>query len=395
MRVATHRCSAPRCAFTLMEMALSVALLSLVLAAATAVVALAARSAPDKDDPLVQQMALQSVADQIALDAGDATSITLTGKHEVQLLCEDMTGDGVQDAIVYAWSGVAGDPLVRTFNGVDRVMIERMDSLGFAAHGALVRVDGDVAAIVRSDQPIASVTRIGTSGSNLNVRNSVIAQRFKARVPTNATSWTLTSVSLWLQRDGLAESQGAVQIWTDNNGSPGSMLAQKTFLELSLSGSATKETFAFSLAGLSPTAGYWIVVRASLLTSPCGLLESTDPIASDNECEARYNGSSGTWTISPDTSMLFEVRGDVSSVEPAMRIESRATSLAVSLATAQWSAATAVHLGQRPILVCDGEAVVDVDAPDSLLDAVAGVVGGVVDETSGLLGALLGGKGGK
>lgn len=383
---------APR-AFTLMEMVLSIALLTLVLAAATAVVALAARTAPDPNDPLVQQMALQGVADQVALDAGDASTIELVGKHELRLTCEDMTGDDVPDSIVYEWSGAAGDPLTRSFNNVERVMIEKVDGLAFGAQAGLSRIDGATTAMVKADQALASVSRIGSTGTAYNVRTNGVGQRFKARLASNATSWSLKSVSLWLQRDGLTESQGVVQIWSDNNGLPGSLLAAKSFLELSLGSSPSKETFTFSLTGLDPSAAYWIVVRASLLTSPCGVLESSGAIASDNECLARYNASNANWTVTPDASLLFEVRGDVSLVEPAMLIQSRATSLTMDVATEHRSASAGVRLGQRPILLSDADAVVEVGAPDSLLDAVGGLVGGVVDETGGLLGWLLGGGG--
>lgn len=379
--------------FTLIEMVLSMGILSLVLGAAMAVVTLAARSAPDPRDSFAEQIALQSVADQVALDAGDASEIELVGKHEVRLVCDDMTGDELPDTIVYEWSGVAGEPLVRSFNGVSRVVIEEVQGLAFTAQGVLLSTQGTNQAATRTDQLVAGVPLVGSGGAEYNVRSNAIAQRFKARVPSDATSWSLTSVSLWLERDGLTDSQGAVQIWSDDNGEPGSMLAQRTFLEGSLAGTPTKETFALSLSGLDPNAAYWIVVRATFLSSPCGVLESGESVASDYEGMARWSSTSSKWSTSDDSSLVYEVRGDVAITQPTATIESRATALFVNLSTERNAAVSGVRLAHRPLLVADDDAVVDVVASQDLLDAVAETLDSVVDATGGLLGGLLGGGG--
>jgi type II secretory pathway pseudopilin PulG len=387
--------AAPRAAaaFTLIEMVLSMGILSLVLGAAMAVVTLAARSAPDPRDSFAEQIAMQSVADQIALDAGDASEVELVGKHEVRLVCDDMTGDDAPDTIVYAWTGVVGDPLVRSFNGVSRVVIEEIQGLAFTAQGVLLSTQGASQAATRTNQSVAGVPLVGSGGASYTVRSNALGQRFKARVPSDATSWTLTGVALWLERDGLSDSQGAVQIWSDDNGEPGSMLAQRTFLEGSLSGTPTKETFALSLAGLDPDAAYWIVVRATLLNSPCGVLEAGESVASDHECLARWSSSSSKWTTSAESSLVYEVRGDVSMTQPASTVESRATALFVNLSTERTKATSGVRLAHRPLLVVDDDAVVDVVATQDLLDSVAETLDSVVDATGGLLGGLLGGGG--
>lgn len=374
-------------------MVLSMSLLALVLGAATAVVAFAARSAPDPEDPLAEQITLQSIADQIALDAGDASEVELIGKHELHLVCDDITGDAVADTIVYSWSGVAGEPLVRALNGVDRVLIPEVEGLAFTASGVLLGVEGASIPTTLTGQTIASVPQVGALGSSYAVRSNPVAQRFKARVPSSATEWSLTSVSLWLERDGVAESQGVVQICVDNSGVPGSVLAQRSFLEASLSSTPRRETFPISLTGLDPDAAYWIVVRTSVLLSPCDVLEADGSIASDAEGLARWNSSKSTWVVSADKSLVFTVQGDVRLPMAQIAVESRATALFVDLSTERARASSGARLAHRPLLTVESDADVEIVASQRLLDSLGGTVGDVVDATGGLLGGLLGGGG--
>jgi hypothetical protein len=374
-------------------MVLSMSLLALVLGAATAVVALAARSAPDPKDPLAEQITLQSIADQIALDAGDASEVELIGKHELHLVCDDITGDGVADTIVYSWSGDAGEPLTRALNGVERVMIPAMEGLAFAASGVLLGVDGESVPTTKTNQLVASVAQVGAAGPAYSVRSNPVAQRFKARVPSSATEWSLTGVSLWLGRDGLSESQGVVQICADDNGAPGSVLAQRTFIEAHLSGSPRSESFAFSLTGLDPDAAYWIVVRTSLLLSPCDVMEASGSIASDAEALARWISSDSKWAVSPDKSLVFAVHGDVAMTTPRMTVESRATALFVDFSTERARASSGARLAHRPLLIVDADADVEIVASQALLDAVGETLDDVIDVTGGLLGGLLSGGG--
>lgn len=378
-------------AFTLIEMVMSMALLSLILGAMTAVVTLAARSAPNPSDLMAQQISLQALANQIMLDAGDASEVELVGKHELRIVCDDLNGDADADTIIYAWSGVAGEPLTRAFNGHSRVVVEHIEGLAFSARGVLLSSDGPLASITRTNQTLARVPHLGASGAVFNVRTSAIAQRFKPRVPGSATTWALSGVSLWLQRDGLAESQGVVQILSDVNGAPGAVLAQRTFAEISLSASLTKQTFPFTLPGLDPKAAYWIVVRASLLTSPCGVLESGESIACDHEILARWDTTNSMWSMSTDKSLVFEVQGSVTLPQPRIMVESRATALFVNLSTERTTTASGVRLGHRPLLSVRDGAVVDVGASQNLLDSVGESIGTIVDATGGLLGDLLGG----
>lgn len=380
-------------AFTLIEMVISLGLLSLVLGATTAVIALASRSAPDPNDPLSEQIALQSVVNQIALDAGDASEVELVGKHEVHLICDDITGDGQADTIVYAWTGVAGDPLTRALNGVTRTLVPQVHGMGLSGEAILAAVEGESAAVKKTNQTLAEMPKLASGATVFNVRTSAIAQRFKARVPSTATTWSLSGVSLWLQQDGLPDSQGAVQIWSDNNGVPGSMLTQRTFTELSLPGSMSQVNFPISLSGLSPNAAYWIVVRATFLSSPCSVLEYEGTVASDEESLARWSTSTSSWGVSSDRSLVYQVRGDVLLTEPTTLVESRGTALFAEVSTERVAARSGVHLAHRPLLTASEGADVDVIASQGLLDTVGQTVDGLVDATGGLLGGLLGGGG--
>lgn len=380
-------------AFTLIEMVISLGLLSLVLGATTAVIALATRSAPDPHDRLSEQIALRSVVNQIALDAGDANEVELVGKHEVRLIYDDITGDGQSDTIVYAWTGVAGDPLTRALNGQTRTLVPQVDGMGLSGEAILSAVEGESAAVKKTNQTLAAMPKLASGATVFSVRTSAIAQRFRARVPSTATTWSLTSVALWLQQDGLPDSQGAVQIWSDNNGVPGSMLTQRAFTELSLPENMSRVDCPISLSGLSPNAAYWIVVRATFLNSPCSVLENEGSVASDDESLARWSTATSSWTVNSDRSLVYEVRGDVLLTEPTTLVESRGTALFVEVSTERAVARSGVHLPHRPLLTAGESADVGVIASQGLLDTVGQAGDGLVDATGGLLGGVLGGGG--
>jgi len=63
------------------------------------------------------------VVQQITLDLSLAQTFTERTDRTVAFTVPDRDGDGEPESIRYAWSGVAGDPLTRQYNGGPTVLV--------------------------------------------------------------------------------------------------------------------------------------------------------------------------------------------------------------------------------------------------------------------------------
>jgi prepilin-type N-terminal cleavage/methylation domain-containing protein len=103
--------------FTLVEVVLSLAVSSLIMLGVVSTMLVAqhglAASAAMSDSASQTDRAIQ----MITLDVSLATAITERTDKAITLVVPDRTGDGQPETIRYAWSGTAGDPLTRQYNG--------------------------------------------------------------------------------------------------------------------------------------------------------------------------------------------------------------------------------------------------------------------------------------
>jgi prepilin-type N-terminal cleavage/methylation domain-containing protein len=102
---------------TLVELVVSLAIVSLIMAACGSVVLLASRGLGQG------QTTAQAVADgdalglQITADLASALTITESGAHAVTLTVPGRNGDAIAETIRYSWSGTAGADVTRQYNG--------------------------------------------------------------------------------------------------------------------------------------------------------------------------------------------------------------------------------------------------------------------------------------
>lgn len=103
-------------AFTLVEMVLSLAIVAVLVGAMTSVMTLSLRAIDDRINPAGKTVRAAEAADLILADLAVAIAFTERTETSVSFTVPDRTGDGLPETIRYAWSGVAGDPVVREFN---------------------------------------------------------------------------------------------------------------------------------------------------------------------------------------------------------------------------------------------------------------------------------------
>src|SRR5947209_5212405 len=104
-------------AYTLVELVVSLAVLSILLLAigSSLTVALSATGNAATNAAAVQQSC--DAADQIADDLNVAMNFTERTATAVTFTVPSRSGAATADTIRYAWAGTAGNPLTRQFNG--------------------------------------------------------------------------------------------------------------------------------------------------------------------------------------------------------------------------------------------------------------------------------------
>ena len=103
--------------FTLVEMVLSMAVITVLLGGIASAMILASRAVPDLETPLKAMADGYHAADGLASELYAAQTITFRSATVVEFTVADRNADAIAETIRYAWDGVAGQPLNRQYNG--------------------------------------------------------------------------------------------------------------------------------------------------------------------------------------------------------------------------------------------------------------------------------------
>jgi type II secretory pathway pseudopilin PulG len=104
-------------AFSLVELVMSIGVLSVLVGAMGSIIALATHALPDADSAITRAIDADQAMAELRSDLGYATRITEWGPNGVTLITPDRNGDGQTERIRYAWAGGPGDALTRVING--------------------------------------------------------------------------------------------------------------------------------------------------------------------------------------------------------------------------------------------------------------------------------------
>lgn len=221
-----------RRAFTLMEITVSLAVMSILITGLGSAMFVALKVVPTADNAALQTLRGADIAQQIATDLRYATVFQAADPNALSVTVPDRTGDGAPDTIAYSWPGAEGDPVTRSING-----------------GAAVTVLNDVRAFrldydsktVDEDQPGGGASGLVTLahhsslyGSGMTVSDSTwVGQHVRPSLPANATGWRITSILFWASMAGPADGDMSIQIQRADSGSlpDGQALAEEIVSE--------------------------------------------------------------------------------------------------------------------------------------------------------------------
>jgi hypothetical protein len=340
-------------AFTLIELVVSVAILSLILLGVGSAIILVARAAPSASDPATRMIQASGVAHQVAAELHQAMYLTERSARAVRFTIPDRDGDGSPEVVRYAWSGTVGEPLTRQYNdGPAIAVLQNVHDLNFAYEMKSVLEEYPGAPVESSETVLAKYDGSADLKSYKVDKDHWIGQFFRPSRPSSAVSWRVTRVFFAAAREGAAVEETYVQLRPANadNTPTDTVLEQQILLEPTLKDWYEWREIVFTtMRNLTPGRPLCLVLQH---TGEGG--SSANILYDDNAGTGRLrtgNGG-GDWEYRSDKAMKYYVYGTYSTPGADQTIK-RAflTGVRLSLQVGSESASrieTAVHTLNRP-----------------------------------------------
>ena len=236
------------------------------------------------------QLLTSRTAEQLAGELAYALTVTELAGNAITFTVADRDGDGTPEVIRYAWSGVAGSPMTRSYNGGAAVAVlddVREFALAYDRRGTL-----NPPGYTESAESILYSFTGGLLGSTNNIDSSNwIGQYFAPTLPNNAAYWRVTRVRY------LAQTHGA------NGGITRVQLRSATPGGLPLEGGKTT---------IDPSVGACVVFRWIKDADACDIQSKSVTLALLGGTQVVKTSNSGTsWTGNALSSLPLYVYGVV------------------------------------------------------------------------------------
>jgi prepilin-type N-terminal cleavage/methylation domain-containing protein len=213
--------SSPR-GFTMLEMLVAVIASTFLLAGLGSVMFIA-RQVAYSPTAAARRAKTADIINQISDELRYATVITQQTSQILEFIVADRDNDGTSEKIRYEWSGVAGDPLVKTVNGGTSVAV----LTSVYAFNVTVQQNAKTTTLTTTTDSAEAILQSNTSIAGLKDRDisdvsysaQIVTPGFFSSVPANATCWNITKVDFYGKQSGGASTQ-VVQVSVRNSGDP-------------------------------------------------------------------------------------------------------------------------------------------------------------------------------
>ncbi len=308
--------SSNRRGFSLLELVTALAI-SATLVGAMAVLIATSASAMERgvDGSALDRAAGRALAD-LEIDLSEATRVFEQTPTSIWFEVPDRDEDGVPEHVRYTWSGVPGDPLLRSTNGgAPGVVAENVRAFGLALteRPGLKRAESE-------ERLLASFTsHSGATSTAVGVTNAAwCAQVFRPSFAADVVAWKVTRVRFRARYSSNPDGTYAVALapLDADRRSSTPLLASVNQRENVLGGTYQWVTVAFAACPeLAP--GQGVALRFSGVSGSDGQCEveslvSATPTMPFNAWMTASANSGASWTAYPQTrSLVYEVYGTV------------------------------------------------------------------------------------
>lgn len=298
-----------RAGFTLVEVVMSMLILAILLGAVEATLVASTKAIPQSKNITGALTAGAAVANRITGELSCALSVTELGANAITFTVPDRDGDGNPETIRYAWSGVAGDPLTRQYNGgsvgniISSVQTFRLN-YDKTSQAYYTTSDGPETLVFSYTNTLLSQSVSVKSDTNPG-------EYFVPSLPNGTISWRVSRVLVSARTGGPAQGSCYVQLRTATPaGSPTNRILDQAVLnESTLGSSFSWVTLPFSNhSGLNPNNGLCVVLDWVNDAEAAQLQKNTLSLLSSSQY-FKSNTAGGPWTMSTLDSLLMYVYG--------------------------------------------------------------------------------------
>ncbi|MCC5785568.1 MAG: prepilin-type N-terminal cleavage/methylation domain-containing protein [Phycisphaerales bacterium] len=193
---------------TLIELLVAMTITATVIGGLSSAIMITSRAAPQSGDPLKARLDTLHGADLLAAELAGAIDITEAEPRSIAFRVRRHNGS--TRTVRYHWSGVAGDPLLRTFGSGEDVEVlagvQRM-AIGYE------RQQGPVAPReqTREEQLVTNITGVDDDRFTVDDQ-AAISQPFEPDLPDGTVRATFTEARVMLRRNTLLLPSGTVTV---------------------------------------------------------------------------------------------------------------------------------------------------------------------------------------
>ena len=286
--------------FTLTEVIMAVTILSLIWLGMQSAMLIAARATPGRNGINNSTLRAGMAMDQINADLSYAISLNSSTANLIDFNVPDRNGDGLAETIRYSWSGVAGDPLLRSINGGTATAV-----LSSASNFQITldkRATKLPASFTESAEQLLLSTDGGFGVSDYYIdNNSAVGEMIIPSLPANISYWRITRVKVRARTAGAANGEMSVQVRGVAAGSlpQNGIIDYTKLLESNLFGFYSWVTISFTNAtNLSPGSGAYITFLWGS-DAQAGAIQYRYDASFANALCAYSNDDGNSWHVDP------------------------------------------------------------------------------------------------
>ena len=300
--------------FTLLEMVVTVAIMSVIMLGLGSAMIIAGHAVPDAGNPTRASLAGAQVADQIATELQYAIAINSYTPNAIEFQVADRDGNDVPETIRYAWSGTPGDPLIRQYDSAASVTV--LDDV--YEFNLAYDLRTTITETPQGNESAETLLTEYASVADLHdypIKDSErYAQYFFPTLPGDAVSWKVTRARFYAKADGATDGQYSIQLQSPTLGTvpSGVVIEAKPAYESSLlEGYAQQEVLFSNASGLSPQEGLCLVFRWIANGTACKIQGQDRNVGTSNSDLAKSTDHEASWSTLTDESLLYQVYGTV------------------------------------------------------------------------------------
>lgn len=195
-------------AFTLVELLVSMTVATLLMTGLATALVIASRAIPDNDSTQRLAGASFQVMEQMTAELATAISFSMLGPQGIEFRVADRNNDSTAEQIRYAWSGVAGAGLTRTYNGDTTTVLENVGAFGLV-HGKHDESTTTMQSVETTSAESILAYFDGWSGITPNTQEKTIdlnnwaSELVYITPPDDIQKIKFTRAKVWMRRDAL------------------------------------------------------------------------------------------------------------------------------------------------------------------------------------------------